>query len=59
MGIIRNQAYLGRVREKKMADQSVADNYSVLMSYFTRQHNVEPQDIRAYLGVGPDYEDLC
>ncbi|KAH9048337.1 meiotic nuclear division protein 1 [Lactarius hengduanensis] len=35
------------------------DNYAVLMSYFTRQHNVEPQDIRAYLGVGPDYEDLC
>ncbi|KAI9463563.1 meiotic nuclear division protein 1, partial [Lactarius psammicola] len=35
------------------------DNYSVLMSYFTRQHNVEPQDIRAYLGVGPDHEDLC
>jgi protein required for attachment to host cells len=35
------------------------DNYSVLMSHFTRQHNVEPQDIRTYLGVGPDYEDLC
>jgi len=41
------------------ADESDTDNYSVLMSHFTRQHNVEPQDIRAYLGVGPDYEDLC
>lgn len=45
--------------EQKNADESDADNYSVLMSHFTRQHNVEPQDIRTYLGVGPDYEDLC
>jgi len=35
------------------------DNYSILMSHFTRQHNVEPQDIRTYLGVGIDYEELC
>ncbi|KAH9992591.1 meiotic nuclear division protein 1 [Russula vinacea] len=35
------------------------DNYSILMSHFTRQHNVEPQDIRAYLGVGIEYEELC
>jgi len=35
------------------------DNYSILMSHFTREHNVEPQDIRAYLGVGIDYEELC
>ncbi|KAH9961216.1 meiotic nuclear division protein 1 [Russula dissimulans] len=34
------------------------DNYSILMSHFTRQHNVDPQDIRAYLGVGIDYEEL-
>ena len=45
--------------EQKNADESNADNYSVLMSHFTRQHNVEPQDIRTYLGVGPDYEELC
>jgi hypothetical protein len=37
----------------------MADNYSILMSHFTWQHNVEPQDIRAYLGVGIDYEELC
>ena len=36
-----------------------ADNYSILMSHFTRQHNVDPQDIRTYLGVGVDYEELC
>lgn len=34
------------------------DNYSILMSHFTREHNVEPQDIRTYLGVGIDYEEL-
>ncbi|KAI0305704.1 meiotic nuclear division protein 1 [Multifurca ochricompacta] len=34
------------------------DNYAILMSHFTRQHNVEPQDIRTYLGVGLDYEEL-
>ena len=48
-----------RSSEHGNADESDADNYSVLMSYFTRQHNVEPQDIRTYLGVGTDYEDLC
>jgi hypothetical protein len=37
----------------------MADNYSILMSHFTRQHNVDPQDIRTYLGVGIDYEELC
>lgn len=35
------------------------DNYLILMSHFTRQHNVDPQDIRTYLGVGTDYEELC
>ncbi|KAH9978638.1 meiotic nuclear division protein 1 [Lactifluus volemus] len=34
------------------------DNYAILMTHFTRQHNVEPQDIRTYLGVGADYEEL-
>ncbi|KAF8482915.1 meiotic nuclear division protein 1 [Russula ochroleuca] len=55
-----------RVEEKRRAvilAQEAAlrhtDNYSILMSHFTRQHNVEPQDIRAYLGVGPEYEELC
>lgn len=33
------------------------DNYSILMSHFTRQHNVDPQDIRTYLGVAADYEE--
>jgi hypothetical protein len=42
----------------RLADAD-ADNYAILMIYFTQQHNVEPQDILAYLGVGVDYEELC
>ncbi|KAI0245593.1 hypothetical protein BJV78DRAFT_1137518, partial [Lactifluus subvellereus] len=34
------------------------DNYAILMIDFTWQHNIEPQDIRAYLGVRVDYEGL-
>ncbi|KAI0263147.1 hypothetical protein BGY98DRAFT_928731, partial [Russula aff. rugulosa BPL654] len=34
------------------------DNYLILMLHFTRQHNVDPQDIRTYLGVGSDYEAI-
>jgi hypothetical protein len=32
----------------------IVDNYSILMSHLTRQHNVEPQDIRCYFEVGID-----
>jgi len=35
------------------------DNYSMLLSYFTRQHGVEPEEIRKHLGIGEDYEDLA
>ncbi|KAI0266778.1 meiotic nuclear division protein 1 [Gloeopeniophorella convolvens] len=35
------------------------DNYVILMSHFTRQHGVDAQDVRAYLGVCADYEELC
>jgi len=52
-----------RLRESygysELTRETTPDNYSILMSHFTRQHNVEPQDIRAYLGVGIDYEELC
>ena len=34
------------------------DNYSVLLSHFTRQNAVEAADIRAYLGIDEEYEDL-
>jgi hypothetical protein len=34
----------------------MADNYSILMSHFTWQHDTDPHDIRTvtYLGVGID-----
>jgi len=34
------------------------DNYGVLLGHFTRQNCVSVEDIRQYLGVGEDYEDL-
>jgi hypothetical protein len=48
-----------RTVERRNADESDASHYSVLISLFTRQHNIEPQDIRSCLGVEPDCEDLC
>lgn len=35
------------------------DNYAVLLSHFTRQYGVDADEIRKYLGVGDDYEDIC
>ncbi|KII92401.1 hypothetical protein PLICRDRAFT_133971 [Plicaturopsis crispa FD-325 SS-3] len=35
------------------------DNYGVLLSHFTRQNGVDPEDIRKFLGVPEDYEDIC
>lgn len=35
------------------------DNYSMLLTHFTRQHGVDPAEIRKYLGVSEDYEDIC
>ncbi|KAK7472550.1 Meiotic nuclear division protein 1 [Stygiomarasmius scandens] len=35
------------------------DNYGVLLSHFTRQTGVPAEDIRKYLEIGEDYEDIC
>ncbi|KIP11628.1 hypothetical protein PHLGIDRAFT_114474 [Phlebiopsis gigantea 11061_1 CR5-6] len=35
------------------------DNYAVLLSHFTRQYGVDADEIRKYLGVSDDYEDIC
>jgi len=40
-----------------MADD--ADNYGVLLGHFTRQHGVAADEVREYLGIGDDYEDVC
>ena len=34
------------------------DNYVLLLSHFTRQNGVEAADIRTYLGVDEEYEDI-
>ncbi|TFY56819.1 hypothetical protein EVG20_g8781 [Dentipellis fragilis] len=55
-----------KVEEKKRAvilakEAAVrwTDNYLILLSHFTRQNGVEADDVRKYLGVGEDYEDIC
>lgn len=30
-----------------------------MASHFTRQNGVDPADIRKYLEIGEDYEDIC
>ncbi|CDO75687.1 hypothetical protein BN946_scf184941.g40 [Trametes cinnabarina] len=34
------------------------DNYVMLLSYFTRQNGIEAADVRTYLGVDEEYEDI-
>ena len=34
------------------------DNYGTLLGYFTRQSGISVDDIREYLCIGEDYEDL-
>ncbi|KAJ8597500.1 meiotic nuclear division protein 1 [Rhizopogon salebrosus TDB-379] len=54
-----------KVEEKKRAatlahEAAVrwTDNYSILLSHFTRQTGMDVQDIRRYLEIGEDYEDI-
>lgn len=34
------------------------DNYSILITHFTRQNGVDTQEIRKFLGINEDYEDI-
>ncbi|KAL4078523.1 meiotic nuclear division protein 1 [Scleroderma yunnanense] len=34
------------------------DNYSILLTHFTRRHGIETQEIRRFLGINEDYEDI-
>lgn len=38
---------------------SCADNVALVMSYFSRQHSVDQADIRKYLDIGEDFEDIA
>ncbi|KIY46210.1 meiotic nuclear division protein 1, partial [Fistulina hepatica ATCC 64428] len=35
------------------------DNYAVLLSHVVRERGVDPQEVRAFLGVDAEYEDIC
>jgi len=35
------------------------DNYGTLLAYFTRQNGVDPEEVRRYLGIDAEYEDIC
>ncbi|KAF8135577.1 meiotic nuclear division protein 1 [Boletus edulis] len=54
-----------KVEEKKRAitlahEAAVrwTDNYSILLAYFTRQRGVDVQEVRRFLEIGEDYEDI-
>jgi len=34
------------------------DNYGMLLGHFTRQNGVSTEEIRQFLSIGEDYEDL-
>jgi hypothetical protein len=50
----------GRFGLHVVLNQLFAENYSVLLSHFTRQYDVSAEDIRKHLGIDgePDYEYL-
>jgi len=35
------------------------DNVSLLVAYFTRQTSVDPSELRQFLGIHDDFEDIC
>lgn len=43
----------------KEAAMRWTDNYLLLLAHFTRQSCVDPAEIKRYLGVDDEYEDIC
>lgn len=37
----------------------VADNVGILIPHLSRQNGTDPGEIRAYLEIGEDFEDIC
>ncbi|KAF8345822.1 meiotic nuclear division protein 1 [Amanita rubescens] len=35
------------------------DNYAALVGYFTREKGVDASEVRGYLGIEEDYEEIC
>lgn len=54
----------GRVRDAfycprgAWVPEAVSDNYSILLAHFTRQSGVDAQEIRKFLDISDDYEDI-
>lgn len=48
-----------RVNLRLLRLQSGTDNVMLLFSHLTRQGTVDSGDIRQYLGIGEDFEDIC
>lgn len=46
------------ISAKEGGVDTFADNYSILLAHFTRQNGVDVQEIRRYLEIGEDYEDI-
>lgn len=38
---------------------SGTENFGVLISYFTRETGVQVDEVRKFLEIGDDYEDIC
>ena len=41
-----------------ISDSRFEDNLSILTSYVTKQNGTDPGEIRKYLEIGDDYEDI-
>ncbi|KAL5528363.1 MND1 [Sanghuangporus sanghuang] len=49
-------------RATKLAHEAAVrwtDNVGILIPYMSRQNGTDPNDIRAYLEIGEDFEDIC
>lgn len=42
-----------------VTSRSTVDNYGTLLSYFVRQNGIDPAEIRRFLEIDEDYEDIC
>lgn len=51
-------SFLSFVLKHRTARLGCTDNYGTLLGYFTRQSGISVDDIREYLYIGEDYEDL-
>ena len=44
--------------QQREVSECYLDNYSIVLGHFTKQYDVKVDDIRQYLGIEENYEDL-